>query len=138
MSGAGPEALQPVEWDWRGYAWGNVADMGITGDRLIWLLYVSDFDDARLVLLGMDGTVQGFFRFPHRQSRIVATDRDSVTYACGHRRGGGAECLAFKPGVEDPLWRLSFDHGRAVSGGALVRVRLYVTTDAGVLYAIGE
>jgi peptide/nickel transport system permease protein len=138
MSEAGPEALQPVEWDWRSYAWGNVTDMGVTGDRLIWLLYVSDFEDARLVLLGMDGAVQGFFRFPHRQSRIVATDGDSVAYACGYHRGSGAECLAFEAGGEQPVWQLPLDRGRAVNGGALAPGRLYVTTDAGVLYAIGE
>ncbi|HLB49413.1 MAG TPA: PQQ-binding-like beta-propeller repeat protein, partial [Anaerolineales bacterium] len=138
MTEAGIEVMPTIDWDWRSKAWGNARDAGVTANGLIWFLYYTETEDARLVMLNQDGQVAGFYRYPHRTTEIVGFDRDSAAYICGNRAGVKAECLAFMAGAEDPLWKLSLERAGAVNGGALVPGRLYVTLENGYLYAVGE
>jgi ABC-type dipeptide/oligopeptide/nickel transport system permease subunit len=128
--------VQPVEWDQRG-AFGNSEDSGVTASGTIWLIYTTFAEDARLVWVDHDGqNIGDAIRYPHRPGRIIAFDRNSTAYACSHRRNGGAECLAFAPGIKEPLWQLSLPKGETVAGGALLPGRLYVTVEEGFLYAV--
>lgn len=130
--------VQPINWNQRG-AFGNSDDSGVTASGAIWLIYTTFAEDARLVWVDQSGqNIGDVVRYPHRPARIIAFDRDSTAYACSHRRGAGAECLAFSPGSEAPLWQLPFPKGDTVIGGALAPGRLYVTMEEGLLYAVDE
>jgi outer membrane protein assembly factor BamB len=63
-----------------------------------------------------------------------------VVYTCGNLEHGygDLECQAFSPDSSAPIWTLILDQSYQVMGGALVAGRLYVTTQEGQLYAIGE
>lgn len=137
-TGSGVEVMPTIEWDWRGKAWGNARDAGVTASGLIWFLYYTELEDARLVLVGPDGQVAGFYRYPHRTTSVIGFDRNSIAYVCGNRAGSKTECLAFEAGIEDPLWKLGLEKAGAVNGGALTPGRLYVTLEKGYLFAVGE
>lgn len=71
-------------------------------------------------------------------SDLIAVDADASAYICGQQTGGESGCVALRPGSQDPLWRVLFDKGETLAGGALVPGRLYVAWQDGYLYALGD
>lgn len=135
----GEQAVPPVTWDLRAFAFGFPADSGVTHDQFVWLFFQSAFQDERIVWADLQGRVLGTVIFPHRGGRVIGVDGNSRLYTCGPRRASGPECLGFEIGQEEPVWQAPLDKNAGFpNGGALVPGRLYVTTEAGVLYAIGE
>jgi outer membrane protein assembly factor BamB len=113
-------------------------ESGVTGRGNAWLEYGSQYDDFRVVLLGMDGQMLINAHYPQRPGQVIATDAADHVYACGLDRKGDAECIGFAPGAAEPFWRVTLAQGGQANGAALVPGRLYVTTGDGPLYAIGD
>ena len=113
-------------------------ESGVSGRGNAWLHYGSQYDDLRLVLLGMDGQMLLNAHYPQRPSQVIATDAADHVYVCGLHRIDGAECAGFAPGADAPFWQVVLPQGGQVNGGALVPGRLYVTTGDGALYALGD
>jgi outer membrane protein assembly factor BamB len=113
-------------------------ESGVSGRGNAWLHYGSQYDDLRLVLLGMDGQMLLNAHYPQRPSQVIATDAADHLYVCGEDRAGSAECVGFAPGAEAPFWQVALPQSGQVNGGALVPGRLYVSTGAGALYALGD
>lgn len=135
----GEQAVPPVAWNLRGFASGFPTDSGVTNQQFVWLMFNTGFQDERIVWADLKGQVLGTVSIPHRSGRVIGVDGNSTLYTCGPGRAREVECLAYEIGEEEPRWQLSLDKGIGIpNGGALVPGRLYVTLDAGVLYAIGE
>ncbi len=138
---SGVETVRSTTWDYRKFtvrAYGGPTDAGVTPDQTVWLLYASNLEDTRIVWVNMGGRTLGNAHYPQRETRVIAVDQDATTYACGQGWRGGTECMALKPGSEQPLWEITLEHAGKVGGGALVPGRLYVTLEEGFLYAIGQ
>jgi uncharacterized repeat protein (TIGR01451 family) len=92
--------------------------------------------------LDVEGRVLGTIEYPFGGGQVLAVgDGDNTAYVCGvhdPRSKPSPECVAFEPGGTEPVWQVVFEEGEAVTGGALGPQRLYVSTQQGHLYAIGE
>lgn len=153
FNGETAEALRTIESDnQQQFAYSTPLDAGITRDRIMWMTFGNDYEDARLVWVSPKGVLLGTSYFPHRPStNVIATDVDSTTYACGNRQNRGegtsftveTECLAFEPGAATPTWSAVLPgsgdnpYAGSVVGGALIPERLYVATASGMLFSIG-
>ena len=84
-----------------------------------------------------DSQVVGNMRYLQTQSRLLAMGPRGKGYICG-LSGQETTCVAYQPGVDWPVWQAALGMNGTVSGGALVPGRLYVTTDSGMLFAIGQ
>jgi outer membrane protein assembly factor BamB len=139
--------LRSTKWDTRVY--GSAPDsFGIPKDGEIWL----DFRvfGPRLLLLDDDGHVQKLMIFDVTKGSLVGIDAETVFYYCGLYDPNIVRCQANHGDITDPLWKLEMDQAeilpKAISfmqtaqlaGGALVPGRIYVATQAGAFYAIGE
>ena len=135
----GGQSAPNVKWNLAGFASGFPGDSGVTRDGFVWLMFSTGFQDTRIVWADLKGNVLGQVIFPQRPSRVFGVDRDSTLYVCGMARTLGAMCIALETGSEDPKWEVSFDRESGpLVGGALVAGRLYVTTERGSLYAVGD
>jgi hypothetical protein len=135
----GEPAPPAVTWNLAGFAFGFPADSGVTSDGFVWMNFTSGFQDARIVWADLKGNVLGQVIFPQRPTRVIGVDGESNIYLCGANRQRGAECVAYQRGTEEPAWSLALGarSGQPV-GGALLPGRLYVTTAAGLLFALGD
>jgi peptide/nickel transport system permease protein len=133
-------------WDWRKFTIANSPKFaGVLPDHITWLFYTSfarSFgfgEDTRVVWLNEAGETLGNVHYGTRDSMVIAVDQKSTIYSCGNLENGYGppECQAFSPGLEEPLWQLPVDGTRTV-GGALASGRLYISTEGGIFYAIGE
>jgi hypothetical protein len=104
------------------------------------LIYGSQFDVLRVVQLASGGRLITNLHWDQNRPRLVATDLADRAYVCGSTNQGRAECIAVLPGEnEEPGWRVVFDEGAfTFAGAALVPGRLYVSTEEGWLYAVGD
>jgi peptide/nickel transport system permease protein len=135
---AGGERTGKTTWTYQNSTVYLPLESGVSGRGNAWLHYGSQYDDLRLVLLGMDGQMLLNAHYPQRPSQVIATDAADHIYVCGENRAGSAECVGFAPGAEAPFWQVALPQGGQVNGGALVPGRLYVTTSDGALYALGD
>lgn len=133
----GVEVDSAIGWDPRGQVLIYPFDQGSTPDGIVWLLYTGDFFDTRLVWLDRDSKVVGNYRSTDRQSVLVGIDQESVVYTCSSNFGFNANCQALQRGSDSPIWKLEIGEGIRVMGGALAPDRFYLTTDRGMIYAIG-
>jgi peptide/nickel transport system permease protein len=130
-----PEALEIEQtWKWElDETVGTAMDGGATADGLKWLF----FRGGKLVWITEKGVVSGPVRFP-LESRVIAIDKDGTAFGCGSSMGKASICLAYDVGEDVPLWEIELSEGEKALGGALTSTTLYVTTDAGRLYALGS
>ena len=135
---AGGERTGKTTWTYQNSTVYLPLDSGVTGRGNAWLQYGSQYDDLRLVLLGMNGQMLANAHYPQRSSQVIATDADDHVYVCGPHRINGAECVGFAPGAEAPFWQVPLTQGGQANGGALAPGRLYVTTVDGAMYALGD
>ncbi len=113
--------------------------MGATPNSVLWFAFSFEkIEDAKLAWTDLDGHALPVASFPHRPTRPLAVDGANVLYTCGSNRESGPECLAFSPGSEQPRWQFPLPDAGTIVGGALSERGLYVSTDAGHLYLIGE
>jgi peptide/nickel transport system permease protein len=104
------------------------------------LIYGSQYDDLRVVQLAADGRLVTNLHWGQKSPKLVATDLEDRAYVCGASNEGVAECIGVRPGENgEPRWRVKLDKGGVrFAGAALVPGRLYVNTEEGWLYAVGE
>lgn len=139
QSEADADAPPAVVWNLSGFAFGFPTDSGVTNDGFVWLAFNSGFQDTRIVWVDLKGNVLGTVIMPQRESRIIGVDNNSTLFVCGQDRSIGTNCAAYDRGAEDPKWRVVVDKSAGLpNGGALLSGKLYVTTDSGKLYAIGD
>ena len=137
QTAAGIERVRTIVWDLKGFELFLPSDAGVTREKLVWFFYAGEFGDARVVWLDPNSGVSSNRTVPLRQSRVIAVDYDATISLCG-RRASRLECHAVRPNVEQAIWQVPLARGGEIRGGARVQGRLYVTTDDGLLYAIGD
>jgi peptide/nickel transport system permease protein len=134
----GVTASNPVTWNATGQELQLPVDAGATGEGVAWLFYANGYAPPRMVWMKVaDSKVMGNIRYMQSQTRLLAVGPGAVAYICG-LSGAETACLAYQPGVDAPLWQATLGMSGPVSGGALVPGRLYVTTDSGILFAVGQ
>jgi ABC-type dipeptide/oligopeptide/nickel transport system permease subunit/outer membrane protein assembly factor BamB len=112
-------------------------DIGLMPSGLMWLFYSNEYINT--VLYGIDFATDA--ELPSYKQRIYgtklfATDPKAVAYLCGNNYGT-PQCFAVKFGNSSPEWTMDLD-GVGTLGGALAPGRLYVTTNDGLLFALGD
>lgn len=131
------EQRSHVEWS-RTAFFGFPGMMGVLADGSMWLHYPGEgTEDSILLWMDKKGNMLNRAPFPYRPSIVGGMDRDLVFYLCG-TKGGHIECAAVKKGSQDPAWILPLEGSVSVSGAALIPGRLYVASEEGMLYAIGD
>lgn len=139
MAPEGARRTRQLGWNYRAATLYLPFDGGVSAQGSAWLLYGSAWDDLRWIMLGADGRLKTNLRYPQRLSRVIAVDAADRAYICGAIRAGQPDCIAVVPGEDEPGWQIALDRSKGnVVGGALAPGRLYVATDDGWLYAIGD
>jgi ABC-type dipeptide/oligopeptide/nickel transport system permease subunit len=142
---SGFEIVETATWDHRGFTLIGLTpgQVGVTPDRVIWLVY-SSMEDTRIAWLDTTGRVLGTLEHPLNRGEMIAVGEDATAYFCAMEGTYGRPiplCFAYARGSEEPLWEVSIPGGERPLGGALVPGRLYVafgSLDGDFLYAIGE
>ena len=124
-----------VTWEYGTFVLFNPLYQGYTPNKLTWLFYTSEYSDGRMVWLDEQSRLVGNFEFPLTNSRIMAIGEKGEAYLCGPT-GRRIECVAARPGADEPLWDIYLDNSSRPIGGALVPGTLYVSADDGALYAL--
>jgi ABC-type dipeptide/oligopeptide/nickel transport system permease subunit/outer membrane protein assembly factor BamB len=132
-----PEIKRTIFWPSGTFGLGNTANVGITPNNTLWAFYPGGFSQASIIWMDLDGSVLGDAQWPQRPSALIGIDSQSTYYFCG-TPGATIECLSFPLGSTEENWRFRLPQPGAVAGGAVVEHRLYVTTQEGWLYAIGD
>ncbi|MGB7093971.1 MAG: PQQ-binding-like beta-propeller repeat protein [Anaerolineales bacterium] len=141
------DVINEVTWDHSKFTIARTPkEVGVTRDQVLWLFYAAFIErraigeDTGIVWLNLEGQELGKTRYPTRNSKVIAVDRQAVVFTCGNLEHGygDLECQAFSLDSSAPLWTLILEQSHQVMGGTLVSGRLYVTSREGQLYAIGE
>ena len=133
----GMEVQPGITWPNQDYVVMPPVEQGVTPGGLAWMFYTSDFNDTRIVWLDKDGKLIGNSRLPERQSRLIGIDKDLAAYTCSNNYGANSRCESRQVGENQPVWTLELGENLNVVGGALTPGRLYITTDSGMLVAVG-
>jgi hypothetical protein len=136
----GPKVTGKREWTYQTSTIYQPFDSGVSPLGTAVLIYGSQFDDLRVVQLAPDSRLVTNLHWGQKSPRLVATDLADRAYVCGASNDGMAECIAVQPGDSgEPSWRVRLEKGGVqFAGAALVPGRLYVNTQEGWLYAIGD
>jgi peptide/nickel transport system permease protein len=110
---------------------------GVLADGSMWLHYDSEYEDSSLVWIDKEGNLINRARFALRPSSFAGMDEGFNFYICGSKRTS-AECISIPKNQKDARWTLTLGEGRMIAGLALIPERLYVATDEGFFYAIGN
>jgi peptide/nickel transport system permease protein len=111
-------------------------DAGAVPSGYIWLFYTSDYMDNSFIWLNSTSAVMSVYNLTISRTKLIAVDENSLTYICGDT-GLNVRCLGINlNGSEE--WSLTVAEGYKVVGGAVIPGRVYVTTQSGLLAAIGD
>lgn len=118
-------------------------DAGVSPGGNLWFLYGSSFDYPRFIWTDPHGQSPQVQDFPYRFAKVIGIDQAGSMYTCGElevkaNRVLTGECLATSVTSGAVLWKLELEESGAVTGGAIVPQRLYLSTGNGEIYAIGE
>jgi outer membrane protein assembly factor BamB len=75
---------------------------------------------------------------PLRRSDLVGLDGETTAYVCGSRQSGELVCYALGMDSAEPLWQMTLGPDLAYAGGAIASDRVYVATQEGALFALGD
>jgi len=148
LQGSSVEILQSAQWGYTSFVNPSYVpeDAGVTQEGAIWLSW---YGGNRLAWLKTSGEVLGTVHSGLAEGQLITVlDKGGTAYICGAERPGTSQanpqCKAFVPGVEEPIWQVQLETipelGQLgeLTGGVLVPGRLYVASETGLLYAIGE
>jgi peptide/nickel transport system permease protein len=112
---------------------------GVTADGKLWLLFNSQFENAKIVWFDLAGQVLGIVDTPYAFGHAAGIDSNSVFYLCGYVELQGPECRAVSSQGGSARWQLhpAKPHG-FINGSALVGGRLYLTTTGGDLFVFAD
>ncbi|MEP7356387.1 MAG: hypothetical protein ABI847_04055, partial [Anaerolineales bacterium] len=112
---------------------------GVTADGKVWLLFNSQFEDAKVVWFDLAGQSLGVDNTPYGGGFPAALDSNGVFYLCGFVELQGPECRAVTAQGGNPRWALHpAKPNGLINGAALVGGRLYLTTFGGDLYVFAD
>ena len=140
---AGPRQVSGRTWRWQTGTVYQPFDGGVMLDGVGVLVYGSNYDDLRAVLLGPNDALLANLHYPMRNPKYAASDAAGTAYICGDARSAVVECIGVHAGDNDkPSWRISLDkptaEGPTFAGATLAPDRLYVSTGEGWLFAVGK
>lgn len=127
-----------LTWDIQRFGVFVPLDSGVTSQNNFWLLYTSGFGGTRTVWLNKAGIELQNILAPHFDTRLIGIDDQQIMYLCGTKPGGKLSCYGISPFVNDIAWSIDLPVSGTIVGGALSPGRLYVATDKGELFAIGN
>jgi peptide/nickel transport system permease protein len=127
----------PLTWAYQGSVLFLPSDVGVRPDGTAWLLYSASFADTRVVWINNNGQVIGNSMFRLMDGRAIAAANDGL-YLCGSAPNRALECRVQNPTSDEPRWRVTLEPLAVAVGGALIDDRLYITTNTGTLYVLGE
>jgi peptide/nickel transport system permease protein/oligopeptide transport system permease protein len=137
MVDGAPVIRRSIGWAAGTFGLGNTANVGVTPNNTFWAFFAGGFTQASMIWMDLDGDVLGTARWQHRPGRLIGIDSNSIYYFCG-TPGAVVECKAFDQANPEERWTLLLTQGGTVNGGAVTPGRLFVTTDEGWLFAIGN
>lgn len=112
---------------------GSAERVGATPNGLRWVF----FSSGKFIWIDPDDQVLGPVRFP-LESMLIAVDSADIVYGCGSSMGKATECMAYTKESLDPRWHVTLNEGETVIGGSLAPGTLYIATEQGKIYALGE
>ncbi len=137
---------EQISWDPRNPQLTYPYDAGVDGQGLIWLIYTGRVPGLGAVVWLDEKTKTKYGEYRNTfsiQTSFIGVDLEEVSYICGYT--GTAHCLGIKPGIDKPVWEIQLPAGEARNDvveaqiwGALAPGRLYVTTQDGYLFALGN
>ena len=138
--GDGPSLTTKRDWTYQTSTVYQPFDSGVSPLGTGVLIYGSQYDDLRVVQLAADGRLLTNLHWGQKSPKLVAMDLADRAYVCGASNEGVAECIGVRPGESgEPGWRVKLEKGGVqFAGAALVPGRLYVNTQEGWLYAVGD
>ena len=83
-----------MDWNYRGSVIFLPFDSGVTLGGMAWLLYGSQWDDLRYVVLSPGPRLLTNFNYPQSSPHVLAVDGANRAYICGENRAAGVECIA--------------------------------------------
>jgi peptide/nickel transport system permease protein len=147
-SSSGLKVIQAAEWNYRSAGMVQTSsypvDAGVTQGQVVWIFYSWQYGGTGIVWTDTTGKLIEIAR-THlaSRSRMVGIDGNQTYYLCGSTftsdQGQKGVCIAFAQGSSELLWEQTLEGSHAdIIGAALVEGRLYVATQDGILYAIGN
>jgi hypothetical protein len=134
--------IERVKVDLRGAGIVNrtLQQAGVTGSGRSWFFYGSIFEYGRVLWFDAQGVWENPVDYPYvRGSLLVGIDEADTLLVCGTiDLGRSLECRANRPGGRAPAWKLGIDAAEQPVGGAIAPGRIYLTTEAGSLYALAD
>jgi peptide/nickel transport system permease protein len=125
-------------WPYSSHVPVTPSDQGATPDGRAWFLYSGDFFDTRLIWIEPNSRQFSQVRLANRQAYVVAMDRQNTTYICASNFGAMVNCMAVNFVSSGPAWEITLSVEDNYVGGALVENRLYIATEKGLLFALGD
>ncbi len=144
-SAGGVTFAEPYGWFFREKGIQRAKAIGVTPTGIVWLFgNVNQIQGSVIAWGALGGDPLGVLDLPGLYgSRVVAVDHNGVIYLCGITSGQYAKpeaytCYALQPGATAPLWEFTLNNEERILGAALGEGRLYITTNVGLLYALGS
>ncbi len=145
LSAAGFETISSASSPSHGQTANYPHDAGVTPNQVVWVFYSWQYGGTRIVWMDVTGRLLGTgFTALRQKSKVVTVDATNTAYICGAEDIIGSElstrCLAYAEGREEPEWELVLgEEVRGyVIGTAFVLGRIYVVTEDGFFFVIGE
>jgi ABC-type dipeptide/oligopeptide/nickel transport system permease subunit len=148
VQGGDFKLIQTAEWNYQSAGFNQYSsfptDAGVSSDQKIWLFYSVQYGGTTIIWLEPDGEVIGISSMPFAKDSIVAgIDGQSIAYICGLEPDIGDQpapkCTAYQRGNTQPAWEIELVGSRAeVSAAALAMGKLYIVTEDGFLFVVGE
>jgi outer membrane protein assembly factor BamB len=111
-------------------------DFGVLPSRHLWLFYSNDYIRTELYAIDF-ATNKMLPTFDENmiKAKLIGIDPNSSAYVCGSFNP--VKCLSIDLGTSSAEWTLELD-GSGVLGGAIAPGRLYIVTNEGTIYALGD
>lgn len=135
ITAEGVQSVARVAWQLEGYDVFLPTDTGVTADGLFWLFYGSPYTDTRMVWVERNSSVRKNLAMPLRDSRLIGVDGADNAYICATI---ATVCYGLSYRQDAPLWSVRLPSGGTGIMGALTPDRLYLTTENGFMFAVGQ
>jgi hypothetical protein len=143
LSGNALEVVEIAEWNApQRVVFGNIItpiDAGVHPDGTAWMLYSSPGGSTDFIWVTLKDELLGIIEHNFSQGQLVDMIDDKTAFICGGKAFNDefAECAAYTPGAEEPVWEIDLGRSGLVQGGVWTSDNLYLTTLTGKLLAVG-
>ena len=139
LNGSKVQILDKAEWDTSDISQVVApAQVGVTADRVAWMVYTSPGGSTKLVWVSLDDRVIGEANYSTSAGQAIALQTDFTAFVCGGPSFNQeyAKCALLPTNGNEPLWEIDLGQSGRVQGGVWLDEKLYVTTSRGKLIAI--